>query len=46
MKNQSAVPFPDEIKHLDHTLKIISTALTKAKEDVLRLDQEYKDAKR
>lgn len=46
MKDQDAIPFPEELKHLNHTLKIIDTALEKAREDVLRLDQEYKDAKR
>ncbi|MGE9940137.1 hypothetical protein ACQRBH_00920 [Bariatricus sp. SGI.161] len=46
MKHQDTIPFLDELKHLDHTLKIIDTALTKAREDVLRLDQEYRDAKR
>ncbi|MCI7791633.1 MAG: hypothetical protein MR531_12840 [Lachnospiraceae bacterium] len=46
MKNQEMIPFPDELEHLDHTLKIIDTALTEAREDVLRLDQEYRDAKR
>lgn len=46
MKNQDTIPFPDELKHLNHTLKIIDTALTEAREDVLRLDQEYRDAKR
>ena len=46
MKNQDTIPFPDELKHLNHTLKIIDTALTEASEDVLRLDQEYRDAKR
>ena len=29
-----------------HTLKIIDTALEEARDDVLRLDQEYRDAKR
>ena len=46
MKHQDTVPFPDELEHLDHTLKIIDTALKKAGEDVLRLDQAYRDAKR
>lgn len=46
MKNQDTIPFPDEVEHLTHTLKIIDTALEKAREDVLRLDQEYRDAKR
>ena len=46
MEHQDTIPFPDELKHLDYTLKIIDTALTKAGEDVLRLDQEYRDAKR
>lgn len=46
MKDQGAVPFPDELQHLNHTLKIIDTALEEAREDVLRLDQEYRDAKR
>lgn len=46
MKHQDTVPFPDELEHLDNTLKIIDNALTKAGEDVLRLDQEYRDAKR
>lgn len=46
MNNQDTIPFPDELEHLDHTLKRIDTALTEAKEDVLRLDQEYRDAKR
>lgn len=46
MKHQDTVPFPDELEHLDHTLKIIDTALKKAGEDVLRLDQVYRDAKR
>lgn len=46
MKNQDTIPFPDELKHLNHTLKIIDTALEEAREDVLRLDQEYKDKKR
>ena len=46
MKDQDTIPFPDELEHLNHTLKIIDTALTKAREDVLRLDQEYKEAKR
>ena len=46
MKDQDTIPFPDELEHLDHTLKIIDTALTEAREDVLRLDQEYRDAKR
>lgn len=46
MKNQKTIPFPDELKHLDHILKIIDAELTKASEDVLRLDQEYRDAKR
>ena len=46
MKNQDTIPFPDELKHLNHTLKIIDTALTEARENVLRLDQEYRDAKR
>lgn len=42
MENQDTIPFPDEVKHLNHTLKIIDTALTKAREDVLRLDREYR----
>ncbi len=46
MKNQDTIPFPDEIKHLNHTLKIIDTALEEAREDVLRLDREYRDAKK
>ncbi|MDD6071513.1 MAG: AAA family ATPase, partial [Clostridiales bacterium] len=46
MKNQEAIPFPDELKHLNYTLKIIDTALKEAREDVLRLDQEYRDAKK
>lgn len=46
MKNQDTIPFPDELKHLNHTLKIIDTALAEAKEDVLRLDQEYRNAKK
>ena len=46
MKDQDTIPFPDELKHLNHTLNIIDTALKEAREDVLRLDQEYKDAKR
>lgn len=46
MKNQDTIPFPDEVEHLNHTLKIIDTALEEAREDVLRLDQEYRDAKR
>ena len=46
MKHQDTVPCPDELEHLDHTLKIIDTALKKAGEDVLRLDQAYRDAKR
>ena len=46
MKNQDTIPFPDERKHLNHILKIIDTALVEAREDVLRLDQEYRDAKR
>lgn len=46
MKNQDTIPFPDELKHLNHTLKIIDKALKEAREDVLRLDQEYRDAKR
>lgn len=46
MKNQDTIPFPDELKHLNHTLQIIDTALTEAREEVLQLDQEYRDAKR
>ena len=46
MKNQEKILFPDELKHLNYTLKIIDTALKEAREDVLRLDQEYRDAKR
>ena len=46
MNNQDTIPFPDELKHLSHTLQIIDTALEEAREDVLRLDQEYRDAKR
>ena len=46
MKNQDTILFPDELKHLNHTLKIIDTALVEAKEDVLRLDQEYRNAKK
>ena len=46
MKNQEMIPFPDELKHLNDTLEIIDTALEEARKDVLRLDQEYKDAKR
>ena len=46
MKNQDTIPFPDELEHLNHTLKIIDTALEEARENVLRLDQEYRDAKR
>lgn len=46
MKNQELIPFPDELDHLAHTLKIIDTALEQAREDVLRLDQEYKDTKK
>ena len=46
MKNQNTIPFPDEQKHLDNTLKIIDTALEEARKDVLRLDQEYREAKR
>ena len=30
MKNQDTIPFPDEREHLDHTLKIIDTALREA----------------
>ena len=46
MKNQDTIPFPDELNHLNHTLTIIDTALEEAREDVLRLDQEYRAAKR
>ena len=46
MKHQDTIPFPDELNHLDYTLRIIDTALTKAREDVLRIDQEYRGAKR
>lgn len=46
MKNQDTVPFPDELKHLNHTMQIIDTALTEAREEILQLDQEYRDAKR
>ncbi|MGN1171477.1 MAG: HelD family protein [Lachnospiraceae bacterium] len=46
MKNQDTIPFPDEREHLDCTLKIIDTALEEAGEDVRRLDQEYRDAKK
>lgn len=46
MKDQDTIPFPDELEHIDHTLKKIDTALTKTREDVLRLDQEYRDAKK
>lgn len=46
MKDQDAIPFPDELKHLNHTLKIIDIDLEKARKDVLRLDQEYRDAKK
>lgn len=42
MEHQDTIPFPDELNHLDYTLRIIDTALTKAREDVLRIDQEYK----
>lgn len=37
MKDQDTIPFPDELEHIDHTLKKIDTALTKTREDVLRL---------
>lgn len=40
------IPFPDELKHLNDTLEIIDTALEEARKDVLRLDQEYKDAQK
>lgn len=46
MKNQEMIPFPDELKHLNDTLEIIDTALEEARKDVLRLDQEYKDAQK
>ena len=46
MKNQDTILFTDELKNLNHTLKIIDTALVEAKEDVLRLDQEYRNAKK
>ncbi|MGN0484193.1 MAG: HelD family protein, partial [Lachnospiraceae bacterium] len=46
MSNQGTIPFPDEVEHFNRTLKIIDTALEEAREDVLRLDQEYRDAKR
>ena len=46
MNNQDIIPFPDELEHLDHILKKIDAALTKAKEDVLWLDQEYRETKK
>ena len=46
MKNQDTIPFPDELTHLDQILKKIDTEWKIAREDVLRLDQEYRDAKR
>lgn len=46
MKDHDATPFPDELKHLNKTLIIIDTALEEARKDVLRLDQEYRDAKK
>ena len=46
MKNQNTIPFPDELENLNHTLETIDTALEKARKDVFRLDQEYKEAKR
>ena len=46
MINQDTIPFPDELEHLKHTLKIIDKALEAAGEDVLRLDREYREAKR
>lgn len=46
MKEQNAMPFPDELTHLNQTLQIIDTALIEAREDVLKLDQEYRDAKK
>ena len=38
MKEQNAIPFPDELTHLNQTMQIIDTALTEAKEDVRKLD--------
>ena len=46
MKNQNAIPFPEELEHLNCTLNTIDTALIKAKEDVIRLDQEYRESKK
>ena len=46
MKNQDMIPFPDEQEHLSHILTIIDAALEGAREAVLRLDQEYREAKR
>lgn len=46
MINQDTIPFPDEWAHLKHTLKIIDKALEAARDDVLRLDREYREAKR
>lgn len=46
MKEQDTIPFPDELTHLNQTLQIIDTALIEAREDVLKLDQEYRDAKK
>ena len=46
MTDQDVTPFPDELKHLSKTLTIIDMALEDARKDVLRLDQEYRDAKK
>ena len=35
--------FPDEERHLADTLRLLDRALTKAQEDVARLDREYKE---
>lgn len=46
MKEQDMIPFPDELTHLNQTMQIIDTALIEAREDVLKLDREYRDAKK
>ncbi|MDD5832154.1 MAG: 3'-5' exonuclease [Clostridiales bacterium] len=38
--------FPDEERHLADTLRLLDRALTKAQEDVARLDREYKETKK
>ncbi len=46
MSEKTAIPFPDEIAHLERTSRDIDEALADADANVERLDKEYTDMKR